>query len=152
MEPALARAAATHVVVTVVVEGRSGIEERQVSPSEFEAVERGLSMGPILVPWARVFRYETTFHQAIPAGSVDEGSRVMQRVVYQDERGLARTLEVPLDRFENGPHAVTMVGDREVDADRGEIRIRRISIPWHRVIETERIFSVPEARPAAPES
>lgn len=151
MEPALEQATAHPVVVRVVLESRDGIGEREVPSAEFEAVDRGLSMGPLLVPWARVFRYEMIVHQAFSPDVDEAGSRVMQRVIYQDERGSVQTIEVPLDRFESTPYAVTMVADREVDADKGEVRIRKVSIPWHRVIETERIFAVPEAIPQPPE-
>jgi hypothetical protein len=59
---------------------------------------------------------------------------------------------VPYDRFESGPWSVTMVAEREVHADRGELWIRKISIPWHRIIETERIFTVPDASSARPDA
>ena len=151
MESALEQGAAHRVVVRVVLEGRDGIGEREVPSAEFEAGDRGLSMGPVLVPWARVFRYELVVLQAFSPDVGEGESRVMQRVIYRDERDRAQTIEVPLDRFESTPYAVTMVADREVDAEKGELRIRRISIPWHRVIETERIFAVPEANPAPQE-
>jgi hypothetical protein len=148
MEPALQRVGTHRVVVKVTLEGRDGVGEREIPSAEFETTERGLTMGPVLVPWARVFRYEMIVHQAFVADEPELGSRVMQRVVYQDERGRSQVIEVPLDRFEHGPWAVTVLADREIHADQGEILIRKVSIPWHRVIETERIFAVPEATPS----
>ncbi len=144
-------AAGHRAVVKVVLEGQQGITDREVSASEFEATERGLTMGSLLVPWVRVFRYDTIVRQAFVPDAVEAGSRVKQRVVYQDERGLSKVMEVALDRFEAGQWAVTMLAAREVDAERGELLIRKISIPWHRVIETERIFAVPDPEPAKPE-
>lgn len=149
MEPALEHAAGTRVVVRITLEGPDGIREREAPSAEFEANDRGLSIGPLLIPWARVFRYDVTVHQTFVPDADEGTSRVMQRVVYQDERGNSQTIEVPLDRFENGLYAATMVADREFDAERGEIRIRKISIPWHRIIEAERIFAVPEAKPSS---
>jgi len=150
IERAMEHTAERRAVVKVVLEGRQGITGREVPASEFEATDRGLSMGSLLVPWVRVFRYDTIVRQAFVPDAVEAGSRVKQRVVYQDERGLSQVIEVALDRFESGPWAVTMLAEREVNAERSELLIRKISIPWHRVIETERIFSVPDTEQAEP--
>lgn len=138
-------------MVKVILQGRGGIGERDVSSADFEPTERGLSLGSLLVPWARVFRYDLVTRQAFVPDHEDPGSRAMQRVVYEDEHGDQRTIEVPFDRFESGPWSVTMVVEREVDTDRGELHIRRVSIPWHRIIETERILPLPNASPARPD-
>jgi uncharacterized protein (UPF0248 family) len=151
IEPAFEQAAGVRAMVKVTFNGRDGVTEREVPSADFEPVERGLSMGPLLVPWARVFRYDLIVHQPFVPDADDEGSRATQRVVYEDEGGNQRTIEVPFDRFESGPWSATMVAERDVDADRGEILIRKTSIPWHRIIETERIFNVPEASPARPD-
>jgi hypothetical protein len=151
IEPALEHAVAHRAVVKVILSGRDGVTEREVPSADFEPSERGLSMGPLLVPWARVFRYDLIVQQPFVPDAEEGGSRAMQRVVYDDETGRQQTIEVPFDRFESGPWSVTMVAEREVHADRGELWIRKISIPWHRIIETERIFTVPEANPARPD-
>jgi hypothetical protein len=151
IEPTLEQAVGRRAIVKVTLAGREGITEREVPSADFEAGERGVSMGPLLVPWARVFRYDLIVQQPFVPDAEDEGSRAMQRVVYEDEAGHQRTIEVPFDRFESGPWSVTLVAEREIDADRGELSIRKISIPWHQIIETERIFTVPEANPARPE-
>jgi hypothetical protein len=151
IEPALEQAAGHRATVKAIFSGRDGITEREVPSADFEPGERGLSMGPLLVPWARVFRYDLVVRQPFVPDAEDEGSRATQRVVYEDEGGQQRTIEVPFDRFESGPWSATMVAEREVDADRGEILIRKISIPWHRIIEAERIFNVPEAGPSRPD-
>src|SRR5918996_3969736 len=145
LEPALTHATGQRAVVKVILNGRHGVTEREVPSADFEPSERGLAMGPLLVPWARVFRYDLMVQQPFVPEAEDEGSRAMQRVVYDDEAGRQQTIEVPYDRFESGPWSVTMVVEREVHADRGELWIRKISIPWHRIIETERIFTVPDA-------
>lgn len=151
IEPALEPAAGHRAFVKVTLEGRNGIGEREVLSSDFEATERGIAMGATFVPWARVFRYDLIVRQGFVPDAEDEGSRAVQRVAYQDEHGRAQVLEVPQDRFESSPWAVTLVAEREIDTDRGELTIRKISIPWHRIIETERIFAVPEANAARTE-
>jgi aromatic ring hydroxylase len=147
IERAMEHAAGRRAVVKVVLEGQQGITDREVPASEFEATERGLTMGSVLVPWVRVFRYDTIMRQVFAPDVVEGGSRVKQRLVYQDERGLSQVIEVALDSFEASAWAVTVLAEREVDAERGELVTRKISIPWHRVIETERIFAVPEPEP-----
>jgi hypothetical protein len=151
VEPSLERSSAHRAVVRVILQGPDGVSEREVASADFEPSERGLGMGPVLVPWARVFRYDLVVRQAFVPDAEEGGSRAVQRVIYEDEEGLQRRIEVPFDRFESGPWSVTMVAEREVDAERRELVIRRISIPWHRVIETERIFSVPDVNPARPD-
>ena len=150
IEPAVEQGAGQRAMVKAVFSGRDGVTEREVPSADFEPGERGLALGPLLVPWARVFRYDLVVHQPFVPDAEDEGSRATQRVVYEDEEGRQQTIEVPFDRFESGPWSATMVAEREVNADRGEILIRKISIPWHRIIEAERIFNVPEASPDLP--
>lgn len=144
-EPALQPSSGIRTVVTVTFDGRDGIAEREVSAADFEPTERGVTMGSLLVPWTRVFRYDLRTRQPFVPDAEDGGSRATQRVVYEDEHGTRRAIEVPYDRFEGGPWALTVVTEREVDAARGELFIRKTTIPWHRVVETERIFAVPEA-------
>ena len=151
IEPALEHAAGHRAVVKVTFHGRDGITHRELPSADFEASERGVSMGAVLVPWARVFRYDLLVQQSFVVDAEDDGSRAMQRIVYEDESGEQQTIEVPFDRFESGPWSVTMVAEREVHADRGELFIRKISIPWHRVVETERIFALPEASSPRPD-
>lgn len=151
IEPSLEPATGLRAIVRVTLQGPGGISQREVSSADFEPSERGLGMGPVLVPWARVFRYDLIVQQAFVPDAEDEGSRAVQRVIYEDEAGRQQTIEVPFDRFEAGPWSVTVVAERDVDAERQELHIRKISIPWHRIIETERIFSVPEANPARPD-
>src|SRR3990170_6324454 len=112
MEPALEHAAGQRAVVRVTLEGRDGIGQREVHSGDFEATERGITLGAVLVPWVRVYRYDLVVRQAFVPDVEEGGSRAMQRVVYQDERGRAQTIEVPQDRFESGPWAVTMVAER----------------------------------------
>lgn len=145
IEPSVEGTASDRAIVRVVLQGPDGITQREVPSADLEPSERGLALGPVVVPWARVFRYDLIVRQAFVPDAEDESSRAVQRVMYEDEDGRQQTLEVPFDRFEAGPWSVTIVAEREVHAARQELHIRKTSIPWHRIIETERLFAVPEA-------
>jgi hypothetical protein len=115
IEPSLERSSGHRAVVRVILQGPDGVSEREVASADFEPSERGLGMGPVLVPWARVFRYDLVVRQAFVPDAEEGGSRAVQRVIYEDEEGLQRRIEVPFDRFESGPWSVTMVAEREID-------------------------------------
>lgn len=149
LDQTLGRASAHQVVVRVQMRGPNGVEVRECPAPEFEPSDRGVALGAVFVPWARIYRYDTIVEQGfIPEGQETE-TRTLQRVVFEDESGIARTIEVPLDRYESGPWNLTLVIERKVDRQRGRLSIRKVCIPWGRVIETERVFTVPDAQPSA---
>lgn len=146
LDQTLGHASAHQVVVRVQMRGPNGVEVRECPAAEFEPGDRGVAMGAVFVPWARIFRYDTIVEQGfIPEGHEQE-TRTLQRVVFEDESGVARNIEVPLDRYEAGPWNLTIVIERKVDRQRGRLTIRKVCIPWARVIETERVFTVPDAQ------
>jgi hypothetical protein len=149
LDQTLGRASAHQVVVRVQLRGADGVEVRECPAPDFEPSDRGVTMGSVFVPWGRIYRYDTIVEQGfIPEGQETE-TKTLQRVVFEDESGVARTIEVPLDRYESGPWNLTLVIERTVDRARGRLSIRKVCIPWARVIETERVFTVPDAQPAA---
>lgn len=146
LDQTLGHASAHQVVVRVQMRGPDGVEVRECPAAEFEPSDRGVTMGAIFVPWQRIYRYDTIVEQGfIPEGHETE-TRTLQRVVFEDEGGVARSVEVPLDRYETGPWHLTIVIERKVDRQRGSLSIRKVCIPWGRVIETERVFTVPDAQ------
>lgn len=152
LDQTLGHASAHQVVVRVQMRGPSGVEVRECPADEFEPNDRGVAMGAVFVPWARIYRYDTIVEQGfIPEGH-DRETPTIQRVVFEDERNVPRTIEVPLDRYEAGPWTLTLVIERSVDRRRGRLSIRKVCIPWGRVIESERIFTVPDAAPADAEA
>lgn len=149
LDQTLGRASAHQVVVRVQLRGPNGVEVRECPAPEFEPSDRGVAMGAVFIPWARIYRYDTIVEQGfIPEGHEAE-TRTLQRVVFEDESGVARTIEVPLDRYETGPWNLTLVIERTVDRQRGRLSIRKVCIPWGRVIESERVFTVPDAQAPA---
>ena len=142
----------THVMVRVEyrdVPGKGRVS-REVPSADFEAGERGVQVGTLFIPWHRVHEYDLTMRQDAAVGDrMREGVRLRARVVVDDGTPEGQTLDVAADRFESSPHAATMLLDRHVDADAGDLVTQKLSVPWHRVVSVER-YSVAAADGAAP--
>jgi hypothetical protein len=112
-----------------------------VPTSEFEATERGLAIGLRFLPWHRVRRYgwalpaSADLPDADPAGR--PGPRV--RIVLDDGSPGGEEHVVSAERFEAGPWMVSVLLDDVVHADAARADRRRVFVPWHRVMEYERI-------------
>jgi alkylated DNA nucleotide flippase Atl1 len=151
LEQTLGPASAPHVVVRVQMRGPAGTEVRECRSAEFELSDRGVTMGTVVVPWHRVLRYDTIVEQPImPEEDGREGSGTLQRVVFEDDAGEVRSIEVPISRYEAGPWTLTVVMERELDRRRGTASTRKVHIPWGRVVESERVFKVPEVDEVGP--
>jgi hypothetical protein len=75
---------------------------------------------------------------AIAGDQLRDGARMRVRVIVDDGTPEGQVLDVPADRFESSPYAATMLIDRHVDADAGEMVTQKLSVPWHRVVSVER--------------
>lgn len=60
------------------------------------------------------------------------------RVVVRDTDGVREHI-VPADRFDVGPWSVSMMVPDRVEPDAAAVIYRRLTIPWARVIEYERL-------------
>lgn len=119
---------------------RKGLVSCEVPSAEFEAGERGVQVGALLVPWLRVHEYDLIMRQEGTEGErIREGARMRVRVVIDDGSAEGRTFDLPADRFESSPHAATFLLDRHVDADAGDLVTQKLSVPWHRVVSVERV-------------
>ena len=117
----------------------------EVPSAEFEAGERGLQVGAVFIPWHRVHEYDLIMRQEPAAGDrMRDGVRMRARVVVDDGTRAGQTLDVTADRFESSAHAVTMLLDRHVDADAGDLVTQKLSVPWHRVVSVERYSALSE--------
>jgi uncharacterized protein (UPF0248 family) len=117
----------------------------EVPSAEFEAGERGVQVGAFFIPWHRVHEYDLIIHQDLPgADRMRDGVRMRARVVLDDGTRAGQTLDVTADRFESSAHAVTMLLDRHVDADAGDLVTQKLSVPWHRVVSVERYSALAE--------
>jgi hypothetical protein len=131
----------TQVMIRVEYQGvpGKGKVSLEVPSADFEATERGAQVGTLLVPWNRVHEYDLIMRQDVIAGDqMRDGARMRVRVIVDDGTPEGRVLDVPADRFESSPYAATLLIDRHVDADAGEMVTQKLSVPWHRVVSVER--------------
>jgi uncharacterized protein (UPF0248 family) len=137
----------THVMVRVEYrdvpgKGRVSLE---VPSAEFEAGERGVQVGTVFIPWHRVHEYDLIMRQDAAVGDrLRDGVRLRARVIVDDGTPDGQTLDVPADRFESSPYAATMLLDRHVDADAGDLVTQKLSVPWHRIVSMERYSVEPD--------
>lgn len=83
------------------VPGR-GTGTREAPLSDFEAGDRGVQIGPLFVPWARVVEYDWIVRQEVFEGLRDDVAVHRVRVVVDDGTPEGRVHDVPVDRFESG--------------------------------------------------
>lgn len=110
--------------------------------SELEPTEHGVLAGRTLIPWHRVARYSWPL---APQDFATDVGRARVRLRLADAEHV-----VAADRFETGPWTVTLVVDGTVDETTGEMHRRKLSVPWHAVLEVERLPS-DEGSPERPD-
>jgi hypothetical protein len=117
--------------------GGDGETVRDIPLQEVDASEHGVGIGRTFYPWHRVVSYEWE----VPEQRLEEDAETRQlqvRVVVRDTDG-AREHIVPADRFDVGPWSVSMMVPDRVEPDAAAVIYRRLTIPWARVIEYERL-------------
>ena len=126
------------------VPGRGTIT-REVPASGFETGDRGLQIGALFVPWSRVVEYDWSVRQEVFDGDrARDAVKLRVRVVVDDGTPEGEIHDVAADRYEAGPFTVTLLIDRHVDAEAGELVVQRLFIPWHRVVSVERYTARPD--------
>jgi hypothetical protein len=119
---------------------------RELSLAELETSERGVAIGPAFYPWRRVVSYEWEVMEAAPDEGLARPRQLLVRVLTQGPDG-PEEHRVAADRFEVGPWTISMVVPDRVEPDSQRSVLRRITLPWHRVLEYERMLA--EAKTAA---
>ena len=119
---------------------------RELSLAELETSERGVAIGPAFYPWRRVVSYEWEVLEAEPEEALARPRQLLVRVLTQGPDG-PEEHRVAADRFEVGPWTISMVIPDRVDTETQRSILRRITLPWHRVLEYERMLA--EAKTAA---
>ena len=114
------------------------------SHTDFDANDRGVQIGTVLYPWHRVISYVRTFRQELIAGATDAQAKSWLRLRADDGSSGGTSYSLPVDRFEADQLGVTLVVERGVVAETGELAMDRIVIPWARVLEYERVIRQPE--------
>jgi uncharacterized protein (UPF0248 family) len=126
-----------------------GLVTTEVHSGDFEAGERGVQVGALMIPWARVHEYDWLVRQetAEAGDPTRAAARLRVRVVVDDGTPEGIAHEVPADRFESGMYAATLLIDRHVEPEAGVMVIQKLSIPWHRVVSVERFTARPDLEP-----
>ena len=129
--------------------GRIAVED--VPTDAFEATERGLTLnGTTIVPWHRVVRYVRDVSQ--PLGEPELSAHAEVRIWLDDGSEVGETLRIRADRFDPGPWTVDFLVVEAVNVEAATIHMRKIYVPWGRVLEYERIHLPAEhLMPARPD-
>ena len=111
----------------------------EVQTSEFETTDRGIAMyGTTIVPWHRVLRYTRDVEQ--PLSDLGLSTRAEVRVWVDDGSPTGETHLVRADRFDTGPWTAEFLVEVLVDVEHAVVRLRKIFVPWSRVLEYERLL------------
>jgi hypothetical protein len=123
---------------------------REMTLAELETSERGIAVGPAFYPWRRVVSYEWEVLEAEPDEGLARPRQLLVRVLTQGGDG-PEEHRVAADRFEVGPWSVSMVLPDRVDPETQRSVLRRITFPWHRVLEYERMLAEATTAAAVPD-
>ena len=117
---------------------------REVASHSFETTERGVVLGSLVIPWHRVQEYRQIVLDDSPREFADDGVGMKIRVRVDDGTREGNTYMVASDHFAAEPWTVALLLDRHVDEATGMSAIEKLFVPWHRVLEYERVLPVPE--------
>jgi uncharacterized protein (UPF0248 family) len=126
-----------------------GLITTEVHSGEFEAGDRGVQVGPLMIPWERVNEYDWIVRQEVIGGGdpTRSAAKLRVRVVVDDGTSDGVVHEIPADRFESTPYVATVLIDRHIEPEAGVLVIQKLSIPWHRVVSVERYTGRPDLEP-----
>lgn len=113
---------------------------REMAMSELEPSERGVGVGPMFYPWRRVVSYEWELVEPTTEEAVARPRQLIVRVLVQGIEG-PEEFRVAADRFELGPWTVSLTVLERVEPERRRTVFRRIAVPWHRILEYERLLA-----------
>ena len=124
---------------------------QDVPSDSFEATERGLTLnGTTIVPWHRVVRYVRDVTQ--PLGEPELAAHAEVRVWLDDGSEAGETLRIRADRFDPGPLTVDFLEVEAVNVEGAIIHMKKVHVPWGRVLEYERVrIPVDQLMPARPD-
>lgn len=140
-----------HVYRVLLADPDGGITTHEVPTASFEATDRGVTLnGTTVVPWHRVVRY--TREVAQPLGEPELATHAEVRAWLDDGSTDGEHVRIRADRFDPGPWTADFLVEVAVDVERSSIHLRKIHVPWSRILEYERVHAVAEARvPARPD-
>jgi hypothetical protein len=115
--------------------------ERELALAELETSERGVAVDAAFYPWRRVVSYEWEIVEHASEVSPARPRQLMVRVLTQSTDGGVEEHRVAADRFEVGPWTVSMLVPERVEPEEQRAVFRRVTVPWHRVLEYERMLA-----------
>ena len=135
--------------------GRIAIHE--VPIESFGATDRGITMyETTFVPWHRVVRYVRDVIQ--PLGEPEFAAHMEIRAWLDDGSETGETLRVRTDRFEPGSWTADFLVVQALNVETATIHLKKIHVPWGRVLEYERVplpveqvFAGEHSMPARPD-
>jgi alkylated DNA nucleotide flippase Atl1 len=108
-----------------------------VPTEHFDSMDRGISLGTTtIVPWHRVIRYTREVVQAVDDAFF---SRAEIRAWLDDGSDEGERIVVRADRFDAGAWTADFLVERTLDIEGGVVHLTKIHVPWHRVLEYERL-------------
>jgi len=122
--------------------------EIEVRAAELDPSDRGVALRELFLPWHRILEYRTRVRRPLEALADDRRSRILIRLVVDDRGDGEQTFTLPASRFESDAWCVTILV--EGDAEPGGVTAERVTFPWHRVVEYERIARI-EKVPTRPD-
>ena len=108
-----------------------------VPTEDFETNDRGIVLGgSTVIPWHRVLRYSREVTQPI-----DDAFRTHaeMRVWIDDGSDEGETIHLRADRFEQSSFTADLLVERALNVEAGIFHFTKIHVPWHRVLEFERL-------------
>src|SRR5919106_6114998 len=108
-----------------------------VPTEDFEAMERGITLGSTLVvPWHRVIRYTREVMQPIDDAFL---TRTETRAWLDDGSDEGERILVRADRFDSSAWTADFLVERALNVEAGMLHLTKIHVPWNRVLEYERL-------------
>lgn len=127
-----------HVYRVHLAEPGGGVAVQDVPTDSFEATERGILLnGRTVVPWHRVIRYVKDVVQ--PLGEPELMTHAEVRAWLDDGSEAGETLRIRADRFDSGPWTADLLVVEAVNIEAATIHLKKIHVPWGRVLEYERV-------------
>ncbi len=146
----------THVYQVHLSDPGGRIAIHDVPTESFEAAERGITMnGTTVVPWHRVVRYVRDVVQQLGEPELSVHSEIRAWLDDGSEEG--ETLRIRADRFDPGPWTADFLVVEAVNIEAANIHLKKIHVPWGRILEyervlpAERIFPAEHVMPARPD-
>jgi uncharacterized protein (UPF0248 family) len=134
-----------HVYRVLLADPGGGFTTQEVPTAAFEATERGITLyGTTVVPWHRVVRYTRDVVQ--PLGEPDLSTHAEIRAWLDDGSPGGEHVRIRGDRFDPGPWTADFLVEDAVDVERATIHLRKLYVPWSRILEYERVHASAEDR------